>query len=315
MLKLLEGQLVSFPITKCQLLMIEPLIHQVELISTPKTYNSVATNFKKVDIKSVIVPFLFLFLVLCFYVFSMEGSFIDTYVTSQTNIFLKLNKVLSVYQNLQYNITYLGDALVLFPFVFIFLFVAPKLWEAILTSSLFTLITSAVLKLIFAVPRPAAMIDMETFTIMGRPNILHTSLPSGHAMTAFMVITILLYAFMPKKVSNKMLWSILLLTIGVTIGFSRVAVGAHYPLDVIIGCTLGYIMAVFGIRISTKLNWLHWMKNRKFYPIIMLILSIWAYLVILKLIKHNMVIFYLSLLALIVTFVVIVYKYVKTDKA
>lgn len=295
--------------------MIDSLAHQQELNKTSQTYNSVTTNFKKVDIKSVIVPFLFLLIIFCFYIFSPEGTFIDNYTISQKNIFLKLNKDLSIYPHLAHNITYLGNALVLFPFVFIFLFVAPKLWEAILTSSLFTLITSAVLKLIFAVPRPAAMIDMESFTIVGRPNILHTSLPSGHSMTAFMIITILMYAFMPKKASNKMLWSILLLTIGLTIGFSRVAVGAHYPLDVVIGCTLGYIMAVFGIRISTKLNWLHWMKNRKYYPIIMLILSIWAYLVILKLIKHNMVIFYLSLLALIVTFVVIVYKYVKTAKA
>ena len=295
--------------------MIETLVQQTESSKEANLDNSVAINFKKVNLKSVIVPFLFLLLIFCFYVFYMEGSFINTYVTSQKTSFLELNKFLSVYPNLQYNITYLGDVLVLFPFVFIFLFMAPKLWEAILTSSLLTLITSTVLKLIFAVPRPAAMIDMESFTIVGRPNILHTSLPSGHSMTAFMIITILIYAFMPKKASNKMLWSILLLTIGLTIGFSRVAVGAHYPVDVIVGCVLGYIIAILGMRISTKLNWLYWMKNRKFYPIIMLILSIWAYLVMLKLIKHNMVIFYLSLLALIITLVVIIYKYVKTAKA
>jgi membrane-associated phospholipid phosphatase len=245
----------------------------------------------------------------------MQGSFVNIYVESQKDVFLKLNSILSVYPNFAHNISYLGDALVLFPFVFIFLFIKPKLWEAIIISSLFTLITSAVLKLIFAVPRPTAMINMETFTIMGRPNILHTSLPSGHAMTAFMVISILLYAFMPKKMSSRIIWTTLLITIGLIIGFSRVAVGAHYPLDVVVGCILGYIMAIFGIKITTKLNWLNWLKKRKFYPIIMLIFSIWGYLISLKLIKHNMVIFYLSLSALIVTFFVIIYKYVKTAKA
>lgn len=295
--------------------MINILEHKVELNKETNLDNSVYTNFRKVELNLVILPFLVLAMFFCFYKLSMEGTFIDTYITSQKDIFLKLNKILSIYPNLAYNITYLGDAVVLFPFIFIFLFIAPKLWEAILTSSLFTLITSAILKLIFEVPRPAAVIDMKTFTIMGRPNILHTSLPSGHSMTAFMVISILLYAFMPKKTSNKILWSTLLILIGLTIGFSRVAVGAHYPVDVIIGCVLGYIMAIIGIRISTKLNWLYWMKNRRFYPIIILILSIWAYLVILKLIKHNMVIFYISLLALIMTLVVIIYKYVKTVKA
>jgi len=276
---------------------------------------SIKDNFQQVRLNQLFVPIILFTMIFCFFVYAMQGSFVNIYVESQKDVFLKLNGILSVYPNFAHNISYLGDALVLFPFVFIFLFIKPKLWEAIIISSLFTLITSAVLKLIFAVPRPAAMINMETFTIMGRPNILHTSLPSGHAMTAFMVISILLYAFMPKKMSSRIIWTTLLITIGLIIGFSRVAVGAHYPLDVVVGCILGYIMAIFGIKITTKLNWLNWLKNRKFYPVIMLIFSIWGYLIILKLIKHNMVIFYLSLSALIVTFFVIIYKYVKTAKA
>jgi membrane-associated phospholipid phosphatase len=276
---------------------------------------SIKDNFQQVRLNQLFVPIILFTMIFCFFVYAMQGSFVNIYVESQKDVFLKLNSILSVYPNFAHNISYLGDALVLFPFVFIFLFIKPKLWEAIIISSLFTLITSAVLKLIFAVPRPTAMINMETFTIMGRPNILHTSLPSGHAMTAFMVISILLYAFMPKKMSSRIIWTTLLITIGLIIGFSRVAVGAHYPLDVVVGCILGYIMAIFGIKITTKLNWLNWLKKRKFYPIIMLIFSIWGYLISLKLIKHNMVIFYLSLSALIVTFFVIIYKYVKTAKA
>ena len=235
---------------------------KTEINSEPRFDSIVQNNFKKVKLRLLVGPFLLLSLFFCFFAFKFDGTFLNTYVETQRNLFLELNHILSVYPNLQYNITYLGDALVLFPFVFIFLFMAPKLWEAILTSSLLTLISSAILKLIFAMPRPAAMIDMETFTIMGRPNILHTSLPSGHAMTAFMVITILLYAFMPKKMPDKIIWSTLLILIGLTIGFSRVAVGAHYPIDVIIGCVLGYIMAILGMKINTKLNWLYWMKNR-----------------------------------------------------
>ena len=275
----------------------------------------VKANLKKVTLKLLIWPIVLLFLVAIFFVFSIENTFVSTYVESQKEMFLQLNEALSIYPNLAYNITYLGDCLVLFPFVFIFLFLAPKFWEALLTSSLFTLITSALLKFIFAVPRPAAMINMDAFTIMGRPNIMHTSLPSGHSMTAFTVVTILLFAFMPKKASHKMLWSAILILSGLVIAFSRVAVGAHYPFDVVLGCAIGFIMAILGITINRNINWLFWMKNKKYYPVIMLILSIWAYLVILKLIKHNMVIFYLSFIALIVTFCIITFKYVKKNKA
>lgn len=296
------------------------MINTIELDTTYKRIKTqldktVINNFKNVKLKLVVVPFILLLLIFCFFAFSLDGTFVNTYVASQKDWFLTLNGVLSIYPNLMYNITYLGDALVIFPFIFIFLFIAPKFWEVLLTSSIFTLIICAILKTIFAIPRPAAMIDMDTFTIMGRPNILHTSLPSGHSMTAFIVITVLLYAFMPKKIVQKVFWSISLIAIGFTIAFSRVAVGAHYPLDVIIGSTIGYIIAILSIRTNTNINWLYWMKNRRFYPIIMLILSIWAYLVILKLIKHNLVIFYLSFIALVITFFIITYKYVKNNKA
>ena len=281
----------------------------------PTLDTTVIENFKSVYPRLLVLPLIVLLLFFCYFAFTMDGTFVNTYTGSQRDMFLQLNDLLSISPSLAYNITYLGDALVLFPFVFIFLFLAPKLWEAILTSSIFTLVTSAVLKLIFAMPRPAAMIDGDTFTILGVPNILHTSLPSGHSMTAFMVITILLYAFMPKKTTHKIYWSFGLISIGLIIGFSRVAVGAHYPVDVILGCTIGYIMAILGIRINKNINWLFWMKKRKFYPIIMLILSVWTYLLMVKLIKHNLVIFYLSLIALVVTFLVIVVKYAKEIKA
>lgn len=275
----------------------------------------VARNFGKVDLSSLYHP---IFILVSFIIyFSLQGgsSFTDNYINSQKGSFFFINSQLSIYPNLEYNLTQLGDALVIFPFVFIFLFLAPKFWQAMISSSIITLITSAVLKSIFAVPRPAAMLDINTFTVIGRPNILHTSFPSGHSMTAFMVITILLYAFMPKKIWHKLFWSIGLITIGLTISFSRVAVGAHYPFDVIIGCSLGFIAGIIGITVNKNVSWLAWMKNRKFYPIIMLILSIWAYLVVLKLIKYNLVIFYLSLTALVVTFLVIANKYVQKTEA
>ncbi len=278
-----------------------------------KTDSIVIQNFKKVSLNLVIVPFLLLLIFFSYYLFSFDVSFVSTYVDSQKDMFLELNEILSTYPNLAYNVTYLGDARVMFPFIFIFLFVAPKLWEALLTSSILTLITSAILKHILAVPRPAAVMDMDTFTIMGRPNILHTSLPSGHAMTAFMIITILLFAFMPKKMVHRIYWTLFLITIACIIGLSRVAVGAHYPGDVLFGACLGFIIAVIGINLNRNISWLYWMKLKKYYPIIFLILMYWFYLILMKTVKHNIPIFYFSLIALMFTFFSITKEYVKKN--
>ncbi|WP_103192039.1 phosphatase PAP2 family protein [Formosa algae] len=119
----------------------------------------------------------------------------------------------------------------------------------------------------------------------------------------------------PKKDYINFFWTTILILIGISIAFSRVAVGAHYPIDVIIGSTIGYMLAILSIRLNANIDWLNWMKNRKYYPIFMLIFIIWAYLITLKILKYNLVIFYLSILVLLITFLLIVIEYVTKNKA
>ena len=67
------------------------------------------------------------------------------------------------------------------------------------------------------------------------------SFPSGHAATSFAAATVLTYAW-PR-------WWPAFLLLALGIGFSRVYVGVHYPLDVVGG-------AVLGILVATALRWL-----------------------------------------------------------
>jgi undecaprenyl-diphosphatase len=64
------------------------------------------------------------------------------------------------------------------------------------------------------------------------------SFPSGHAAMAFMAQTVLSYSF--KK------WRIALFILALSVGFARIYVGVHYPLDVlggiIVGVGLGYAL-------------------------------------------------------------------------
>lgn len=274
----------------------------------------VSNNFSKIKLwwaipLLLLLLFFFLFLV----VFKNEASFVDAYVKIQKNLFFYLNDRLSVYPKLQYNLTQLGDATFLFPLVTIFIIYAPKLWEALLSASILSLLTSAILKKIFSVPRPAAILDNNSFTIIGKKLCGHTSLPSGHSICIFILITILLFAFMPKTNRSKIIWSLIIISLGLTIAFSRVAVGAHYPLDVLIGSIIGFILAIIGIKISSKIKLFSKMNN-KYYPIFIVILIIWAGLIVKKIIAFNLVIFYISFLSLLITLYLMTSSYVKKNK-
>jgi undecaprenyl-diphosphatase len=62
------------------------------------------------------------------------------------------------------------------------------------------------------------------------------SFPSGHAATSFAAATILSFAF-PRLAP-------LLLVLAAAVGFSRVYVGVHYPLDIVGGAVLGVLIAI-----------------------------------------------------------------------
>ncbi|MEO6348676.1 MAG: phosphatase PAP2 family protein [Aquaticitalea sp.] len=273
----------------------------------------VVNNFRNVKLWWLIPPFLLLILFFLYFSFSEGTNFVDDYAGSQKNLFFFLNGKLSEYPNFQINVTQLGDALIFFPLLIIFLYYAPKLWQALLTSSIISLLVSAACKRIFDVPRPADMFDNDSFVIIGKRLAGATSLPSGHSITAIMIITILLYAFMPKKSFYKILWFFLMFTIGLIIVFSRVGIGAHYPFDVIIGSAIGYIAAIIGIKVNNNVRWLDWIEDKRFYPIFILLLLIWTFLIVRKIVALNLLIFYLPLVPLVVTLFIITNVYVKKN--
>lgn len=280
-----------------------------------KLNSKVIDNFMNVKLWLLIPSFLLLLLIYLYFVFFNDSAnFSDAYVAIQKDLFLYLNHKLSVFPNLMFNLTQIGDVIISFALLSVFIIYAPKLWEALLTSALISLIVSAVLKKIFAVPRPAAMFDNSTFTIIGKTISGKTSLPSGHSIVAFIVITTLLFAFMPKKNTYKIIWCLFLLSMGLLIVFSRVGVGAHYPLDVLIGSTIGVIIAIIGIKISTTANWFAWIKNNKLYPIYIGVLSIWGFFMVKKIVETNLPIFYVSAFTLIITLYLMTTTYVKKNK-
>ncbi len=87
------------------------------------------------------------------------------------------------------------------------------------------------LKTVFQVPRPALAIGREQIMILGEVK-LRNSLPSGHATFAFLTAFHLSYR-------RSLLWKCPLFAFAVLVAWSRIYVGAHYPLDVATGAFVG----------------------------------------------------------------------------
>jgi len=98
-------------------------------------------------------------------------------------------------------------------------------------ATLFSLGAEDVLKGFFHVPRPALAIGMEHVRILGKFSKSY-ALPSGHAVFSFMTAFTLSHGRNWK-------WKAPLFLFAVLVAYSRVYVGAHYPLDVAAGAVVG----------------------------------------------------------------------------
>ncbi|AQX13753.1 phosphatase PAP2 family protein [Elizabethkingia meningoseptica] len=264
----------------------------------------------KLNLYLFYIPVLLMVLIVLF-LYSQDALNINSYIQIQTPLFFLVNAKLSQYPALQYNLTQFGDALVFLSFLTILIVYAPKVFGALISGSLISALFCNSLKNLLAVPRPAAVLDNNSFVIIGKTLAGHNSLPSGHAITIFTIITVLLFSFMPKKLNYKVIWVSILLTTGLFLAFTRVGVGAHYPLDVVAGSIVGYLSGILGIFINQKYKTWVWINDKRFYPVFILLLTICSIVLVNKLINEKLIIFYLSLINSMIMLHIITNIYVK----
>ena len=270
----------------------------------------VNNNFNNLRLGLLFFPFFILLLIVSF-LFVKDIFSIEAYTQIQKDSFLYLNSKFSQFPDLQFNLTQLGDVIIFLPFLTIFIIYAPKFWHALLSSLFISGIISFVLKKLFAIPRPAAVFDNDSFLIMGNVLSGNTSLPSGHSIATFTILTSVFFAFIPKELRFKIIWFCSILIVGLIIVFTRVGVGAHYPLDVIIGSVIGCTVALTGIFINKNYNPWIWIGEKKNYPVFIFVMFIWAIALINKIIATDLMVFYFSLASLIITLFIIINIYVK----
>lgn len=194
-------------------------------------------------------PILAVITLLAIYSSLTHGNFSKTaYLSSQQSWFMGMNSTLNQAPgSLWENLTLLGDGFVIFPLFSIVLIWSHKTWLSMWASIPFAALFSAVGKSWFTMPRPASYLPHDGFTILGDTVSAHTSFPSGHSITIFTGLVAVTCSLLPSiRARQHGTLLTLVLGFGLIVCFSRVAVGAHWPMDTLIGASLGWIAGTCG---------------------------------------------------------------------
>jgi membrane-associated phospholipid phosphatase len=139
----------------------------------------------------------------------------------------------------------LGNGWGIFALACPLLLLGPRLLTAALCGGAISGIISRVLKHTLEMPRPASLLDPTSFYILGKP-LTSLSMPSGHTLTAFSILTAFYFALEPSKRSAYR-WLFVVATLA---GLARIAVGAHWAADVCAGAAIGLFSGVAGVWLT-----------------------------------------------------------------
>ena len=121
----------------------------------------------------------------------------------------------------------------------------PHVLYTILVAALLATLANRGIKLSADQLRPPAVLPPDAFHLLGPAN-KRLSFPSGHTVTAFVFFGVLAYHFRR--------WRLPLLAAAAAAGVSRVAIGVHWPIDVIAGAFIGLASAWAAVHLAPRLR-------------------------------------------------------------
>lgn len=199
------------------------------------------TNIRQAILDTAFIP-----------LFGLAALFIIYFFNLNQDLFLHINSVS------QYTGQWLWSALTLFGDPVVLLCIALSLHVfhkkqlaiarisfSILPTLFIGGITVFYFKWLFAVVRPPGV--LQDIIVIGQAPI-SGAFPSGHTTGIFAFATLIILQLARRPINPSIKISIFLFAL--IIGASRIAVGAHWPLDVSAGIILGWMCAIAGFYVS-----------------------------------------------------------------
>ncbi|HYX30292.1 MAG TPA: phosphatase PAP2 family protein [Pyrinomonadaceae bacterium] len=145
------------------------------------------------------------------------------------------------------SITTFGDGLVLFVLTLLFIRRKPALaWSLVVSWCLIALWIKG-LKAEIVTFRPPSILSPDQFRLIGAA-YRYNSFPSGHATSIAAFVASLCLFFRQKVVRVALIGGALL------IAYSRIVIGVHWTTDVLAGLIGGWLSALVGYALSTRLK-------------------------------------------------------------
>lgn len=140
-------------------------------------------------------------------------------------------------------LTWFGDGRVLLIVSLLFVRRRPEIFWAMIVGAVIGGLYARGIKVWFDEPRPPAVLPAADIHLIG-PVLGRHSFPSGHTLSAFLFAGVL-FAYSSTWFSR-----LLLLGFAAMVGISRVALGVHWPQDVIAGAFSGLIVAALAVWLT-----------------------------------------------------------------
>ncbi len=163
--------------------------------------------------------------------------------------FLTLNRLGSTWPSgLWQWLTVLGDERVSLTLALFLSRRHPRVFWSLICAALVAIAYARGLKPLIDTARPPAVLPAEAFRLIGEGHRRH-GFPSGHSVTAAVFFGVLAYF------AQRIRWRLSFILLAMAAGFSRVAVGVHWPLDVLAGLAGGAIAALIGVWLARRSLW------------------------------------------------------------
>lgn len=185
-------------------------------------------------------------------------------------LFYIMNKIMSYASDgLWIHLSLLGDGQLVILFVLPFIGRRPDVvWQFMLAFLIAGLFVHG-MKELFSALRPPASLLAESFHLIG-PALRNNAFPSGHTTAAFALAGLVCV----QRIDIRL--KVLALFAAILVGFSRIASGVHWPLDVLGAAFGGWMVAVLAVWLAR-----HWHAGlniwvQRVFALIVTPLSVWA---------------------------------------